>query len=402
MPKVAVLYHYFYPDDVVSARHYEGFCEELVARGWEVDVFPCNRGCRDETKKYAGAEVWRDIRIRRIWRPAFKQGSTAGRLLNTAWMLGAWSLRALRDRKPDVLVIGSDPPLSVLVARVWKRLRPQTRIAHWCFDVYPEAAIAEEVLREQSWSVRLVRQMLRPAYHSCDLIADLGHCMREVLEAYSPSSPKVTLTPWALHEPPEVAEADVEMRKKLFGEARLGILYSGNFGRAHSCEEFFRLARLLRDEEIHFTFSVRGNAVEALHRAVRPDDTNISFCGFASEADLPKQLAAADIHLASLKEDWAGLVVPSKFFGSLAAGRPVIFSGPRDASIARWIEEHGIGWVLDAQSLPGVAQTLKELAKTRESLEETQRHCHAVYQSHFSREAVMNRWDQALRSLLDK
>jgi glycosyltransferase involved in cell wall biosynthesis len=199
-----------------------------------------------------------------------------------------------------------------------------------------------------------------------------------------------------------VAEADAETRKKLFGEARLAILYSGNFGRAHSCEEFFRLARLLRGEEIHFTFSVRGNAVEALHRAVRPDDTNISFRGFASEADLPKQLAAADIHLASLKENWAGLVVPSKFFGNLAAGRPVIFAGPRKTSIARWIEEHGVGWVLDSQSLPGVAQALRELAKTRERLEETQRRCHAVYQSHFSKQVVMNRWDQELRSLLSK
>ena len=42
--KAAVLYHYFYPDDVVSARHYEDLCRDLIARGWDVEVMPCNRG----------------------------------------------------------------------------------------------------------------------------------------------------------------------------------------------------------------------------------------------------------------------------------------------------------------------------------------------------------------------
>lgn len=402
MPKVTVLYHFFYPDDVVSARHYEGFCDDLAARGWEVEVLPCNRGCRDETRRYASSEVWRDVRIRRIWRPVFRQGSSLGRLLNAVWMLGAWSFKALRRGKPAVLVIGSDPPLSVLVARVWKRLCPKTRIVHWCFDVYPEAAIAEGLLRESSLIVRLFRRMLQPAYRSCDLIADLGCCMRKTVETYDSTVRKVTLTPWALYEPSEVADADAGTRKKLFGEARLAILYSGNFGRAHSHEVILELARVLRNEAIRFVFSVRGNAVHELYHAVRPDDTNISFVGFASETELPKRLAAADIHLASLKESWAGCVVPSKFFGSLAVGRPVIFAGPREASIARWIEEHGVGWALDTHSLPTVAQELRTLAQSIERLEELKRRCHAVYQSHFSRQSVMSRWDRELRALLPK
>ena len=30
----------------------------------------------------------------------------------------------------------------------------------------------------------------------------------------------------------------------------------------------------------------------------------------------------------SLGDKWEGLAVPSKFFGSLAVGRPVIYAGP--------------------------------------------------------------------------
>jgi len=122
--------------------------------------------------------------------------------------------------------------------------------------------------------------------------------------------------------------------------------------------------------------------------------------GFAPEAELSKRLAAADIHLVSLRPEWSGLVVPSKFFGALAAGRPVLFAGPRDAGIARWIEEFEVGWVLDEESLEEVARILRDLATAPDRLAQLQQHCHRVYQSEFSRQRVMNRWHRELSALL--
>ena len=137
-PKITVFYHYFHPDDVVSARHFDGLCHGLVDRGWDVLVHPCNRGCRDETQSYPRREDWQGLRIRRIWRPRFRQASNFGRLLNAAWMLVAWSLPI--GRRPDVFLVGTDPILSVLVAIVWRLTRPGVKVAHWAFDLYPEVA----------------------------------------------------------------------------------------------------------------------------------------------------------------------------------------------------------------------------------------------------------------------
>ena len=161
----------------------------------------------------------------------------------------------------------------------------------------------------------------------------------------------------------ETCSVGPRLRRQLFGNAALGLLYSGNFGRAHCYEEFLELARLLGDESIRFCFGVRGNRANELRAAVRNADRNVSFAGFAPESELAKRLAAADIHLVSLRPDWTGVVVPSKFFGSLAAGRPVIFAGSRDAAIARWIEAYGVGWVLDRSSLEKVARDLRHLAQ---------------------------------------
>jgi glycosyltransferase involved in cell wall biosynthesis len=160
------------------------------------------------------------------------------------------------------------------------------------------------------------------------------------------------------------------------------------------------LARRLRGTGVHFTFGVRGSRSEELRQAVQPDDSNVSFAGFAPEAALVKRLASADIHLVSLRPEFTGLAVPSKFFGSLASGRPVIFSGSSDSALARWIEEHKIGWVLNDQTQERVAAELLELRNSRAKLQALQQHCFEVYHEHFSFASIMDEWDRELRALL--
>src|SRR3989449_10471003 len=186
--------------------------------------------------------------------------------------------------------------------------------------------------------------------------------MRRRFGIYGHQAAKETLVPWALVEPGEPSAPDPEVRTSLFGEAKLGLLYSGNFGRAHSHEAFFELARVLKEDKIVFTFGVRGNRADFLRDQIGRDDTNIRIAPFASEAELEARLSAADIHLVSLRPEWEGLVVPSQFFGSLAAGRPVIFAGPADSDIARWIREHQVGWVLNRDFSEAIADELRALA----------------------------------------
>jgi hypothetical protein len=196
-----------------------------------------------------------------------------------------------------------------------------------------------------------------------------------------------------------VERPDPATRHELFGDAPLGLLYSGNLGRAHTYADILELARSLQGSGAHFCFGVRGHRAGELCMAVRPGDANVSLAGFAPEAGLARRLAAADIHLVSLRPEWTGVVIPSKFFGSLAAGRPVVFAGGRDSAIARWIEEHGVGWVLDGGSREAVAAELRRLAAAPAKLAELQRHCHRVYAARFCRDRILMGWDCELRRL---
>jgi colanic acid biosynthesis glycosyl transferase WcaI len=401
VPSAFVFYQYFFPDDVVSSVHFSELCSGLAEREWDVTAFPCNRSCRGESKQYSEHETWGDVKIRRIWRPAWRQSSNAGRVLNAVWMLCRWAWLAMaRKNHPDVVIIGTDPIFSVIIAPVWRFLKPNTRIIHWCFDLYPEAAYADGVLKRRSFFARTLERTLRRSYKACDLVVEIGDCMRERLLRYDSLMPTCTLVPWALSEPVAALPVPQGERQAVFGGTCLGLMYSGNFGRAHSYKDLLDLVRLMRDDGLEIAFSVRGNGERLLRDAVREDDCNIRFIPFAPAEKLEDRLAAADIHIVSLREEWTGTVVPSKFLGALAVGRPVLFCGSPHSAVARWIEKHRVGWVLAPGNAVEIANSLRAFAASPTDIVLMRERCNAVYWQHFSRSVTIDGWDRAARALL--
>ncbi len=168
----------------------------------------------------------------------------------------------------------------------------------------------------------------------------MGRCMRGKLEKY-PIRKSATFTPWALAEPKGTLEIDPGERELLFGKAELGFLYSGNLSHPHRYALILVLARKMGSSAV-FAFSARGNRVKELKSDVGPEDTNVRFIPFAAPERLSARLTAPDVHLVSLRSSYTGIAVPSKFFGALAVGRPVLFEGDESSAIAGWIKEHHV------------------------------------------------------------
>jgi glycosyltransferase involved in cell wall biosynthesis len=316
-------------------------------------------------------------------------------------MISAWSLLALNRRvNPQVLIVGTDPILSPVVSIVWKFLRPDVRLVHWCFDLYPEAAIADGVLAEKSLAARLFQWLMQRSYRSFDLIVDIGSCMRNRLLRYGSEATHATIVPWALSEPDSPAPIPASERSKLFGNAKLGLLYAGSIGRAHTWRGILELAEILLPTGGRVVFSVRGNAVEQLRRAVDASKAPLGFADFVGAERLHARLSAADVHIVTLRDEWTGTVVPSKFFGALAMGRPVLFAGSADSVIYKWVKEMGVGWILDPERVESLAIELTQWSESPEAKERLFQHCHSVYHREFSRAQALERWNCALRSLV--
>jgi glycosyltransferase involved in cell wall biosynthesis len=407
VPRLLLAYHFFHPDDVVSARMFSDLAVEQQRRGWDVDVLTSNRLWRDPHARLPADEDWNGIRIRRVFRPPWDQARPLQRLANSAWMTAAWLEAARRVGPVDAVVVGSDPAFSPAVALGLRRLLPRAALVHWCFDVYPEAIVAEGMRGLAARLAPAAQGLMRLAYRRYDHLVDIGPRMQERLADYGAGAGQTTLPPWALTEAEQPAPIDAPARAALFPRAQLALLYAGTMGRAHDFAAFLRLARACRaraGDAVAFCFAARGNRYDELVRAIAPDDSNVVLAPFADEAALPARLAAADLHMVSLRPDWDGVVVPSKFFASLAIGRPLVYAGPARSEIPRWIAQHDLGVIIGDHNdeVDAAAARLVALAGDPAALARWRENALAVYQREWSKRVTNDRWDALLRSLISR
>lgn len=397
---ITIFYHYFYPDPVISSRLFTDLACHLRDKGWKVTVYTSNRDRRDTKADYSATASPEGIRVVRLWRPPFLQGAIAGRVINTSLLFLHWILITLSGKaRADVVLTGTDPPLSVVLSWLLKLRFPRSKVVHWCFDVYPELAATESLIKEEGIPHRIFRFLAGLGYAKCDAIVDIGKCMRTVLSQYPSKAHRDTIIPWALIEAETIPVADEAERKELFDNARVAVLYSGSLGRGHIADKLIALACSLDKDKVRFAFSVPSNQAKALEISEEHRD-RITITGFADEANLLRRLCAADIHVVSLKPSWAGLVIPSKFFGSMAVGRPVIYIGSRKSVLADWIEDYRLGWVIEKEEDEQLLLAdLQEIIEYPALLQEYRERAHFFYQNYCRKKIALERWEELLTAL---
>jgi glycosyltransferase involved in cell wall biosynthesis len=323
-----------------------------------------------------------------------------GRLINTIFFSFVQFFKLLIV-DTDIVIFGTNPQFGYYIIPLLAFCRPKLKIAMWGFDLYPEAIFSDGIKIPE-----IIKKILiwwaGISYRCCELIVDIGFCMRKRLLMYNPKALFETIVPWALDEPKQPEKPDNKTRNDLFGHAKLGVLYSGTIGKAHQFEEFILLARELRkrNASVSFCFAGRGNCYNELQAMVTQEDSNISFAGFIDEELLPMRLAAADIHMISLRQGWEGIVVPSKFFGSLAAGKPLLYCGTPDSCIAQLIENESIGFIVSADTIRNVADVFENISNNKDLLQKMQNNAFMLYNSRFSRKIQYKLWDQSLRKII--
>ena len=96
--------------------------------------------------------------------------------------------------------------------------------------------------------------------------------------------------------------------------------------------------------------------------------SSVEFRPFVARDKLSEGLAAGDIGLVTQRDESCGAVVPSKAYGILAAGRPILFIGPAKATPALLIDRHQCGWRIDVGDVAGATELLKFLAERPETV----------------------------------
>jgi glycosyltransferase involved in cell wall biosynthesis len=198
-----------------------------------------------------------------------------------------------------------------------------------------------------------------------------------------------------------VSNADNPLRREWGLDDKFVVGYSGNLGRAHEFETVLGAGERLRnDPRIVFLFIGGGHRMDELARIVKARGLESTFrcIPYQDRTLLKHSLCVPDIHWISLNPAVEGLIVPSKFYGIAAAGRPIIAITARDGEIARLVQQHRCGLVIEPGQVDALAAALVRLSTDPSSLATMGTRARTMLDAHFTRRRAFDRW----RNVLDR
>jgi glycosyltransferase involved in cell wall biosynthesis len=356
---VLLLNQAYWPDVVATSQHADDLARSLVSRGDHVSVVASRAIYGEKGSALKRRDSHGGVAIHRVGLQLFgKQGITP-RAFDFALFYGAAALRCLTLKRHDVVVCFTTPPFIALVG-VLLRLVKGTKVVYWTMDLYPDVAGAAGLMRREGLLWRALQAIDRFCLRRSDRVVVLGECMRDVVVRKGADPARVTVIPvWSGAEQfPLRARTDNPLRSAWGIGDRFTILYTGNFGIGHDMEAIAGAVEALKDDDrIRWLFIGEGKAKPELERRIAACGArNVVLAGYQPRELLADVLDAGDAHLVSLLPGWQGLLLPSKFFSVLAAGKPVLWIGPDGTECGSILREHACGFEVQ----PGDAGTLSD------------------------------------------
>jgi glycosyltransferase involved in cell wall biosynthesis len=199
----------------------------------------------------------------------------------------------------------------------------------------------------------------------------LGDDMRDriVKKGTPPNNVAVVRDGTAL--PAATVDRNDPMTRAAIEEIRCGfpfvVVHAGNLGFYGAWQTLLKAAEILRNDGIGLVFIGDGanrKELEAAASAV----PNVRFLPFRPASEIPCTMAAADVHIVTIRRGLEGVVVPSKLYSILAAGRPILAVAPDESDAARIAVDSGCGLAADPDDPGGVAQAIRQLRSDRARL----------------------------------
>jgi glycosyltransferase involved in cell wall biosynthesis len=428
--KIIFLNRFFYPDHSATSQMLSDLAFALAGRGHDVQVIT-SRLTYEGDWALSPTESVRNVTISRVPTTAFGRGKLVGRALDYfTFYISAGFRLALDAQAGDVVVVKTDPPMLSVVAGPIARLKG-ARYINWLQDLFPEIATVLGIggSRTQKWAASLLRRLRDTTLHCADSNVVLGERMSARLKKRRVPQERITIIAnWAdgdMIRP--IDRGRNALRQDWNLEDAFVVGYSGNLGRAHSFETFLGAVAHLEahqkartnarrfanagdsawrhssDKDIPSQHHIRwlfiggGAQTEKLRAAVRERRyESVMFRPYQSRERLSESLSAPDVHLISLKPSLEGLIVPSKYYGIAAAGRPAIFVGNPEGELARVIRDSKTGFVIRDGDGVGLAKAILELAGNPELAAEQGERARQLFESKYDFAHAITAWENLL------
>ena len=367
--RILLLNLYYPPDTSATAKMAETVVHAL-ARENEVTVL-CGRPSYDPTERRA----WRlfqteekgNVRVVRVGSTDFPRFDMIKRVLNYLTYTALVIPRALFTSCDAVLAM-TDPPFEGILGALVALLKRKPYFYN-IRDMYPDMAVGGSLVAP-GLLARVWEKLHRWALQRATKVIVLGEDMRNRIIAKGVRADHIEI----VRDGTEIVSAsaqvtrqfphtklDEEVIRTIRGDFKFVLLHAGNIGFYGAWDTLIAAAQTLTGDGIGLVFVGEG-AQRAQLEAAANGASNVRFLPFFPGNKIPSVLAAADAHLITIKRGLEGVVVPSKMYGILAAGRPIVAVAPGETDAVALGEKLGFSVGADPDDPEQAAKVVRELA----------------------------------------
>jgi glycosyltransferase involved in cell wall biosynthesis len=386
--KILFVNQFYWPDIAATAQQLSDLAEHLAEEGHDVHVL-CSDGRYDS---HAGAkpprrETHGGVEIHRLAGPGFGKRSTLGRVVDYAAfhaLCGLWLL-AFGFRFRIIVTLTTPPLIGVYATLVRSLTLGRTRHVCWSMDLHPDCEFELGIWTRIHPFWALLALLNDGHFRRADATVSIGRCMSRRLEDKGVPSERLRLIGvWSRDEEesksrrveesksrrPDAQPGSSEgasaacLRDRLGFQGKFVVMYAGNAGLIHTFDAVCESMRRLDCEPgVLFAFVGGGRRLAEVAAFVAEHRLqNYVHIPYVPREQLGELLAAADVHLVTLRAGLEGVAVPSKLYGIMAASRPVIYAGPPESEAAWAIAEADCGRLIEPFDADGLASAIRELS----------------------------------------
>ena len=414
-PRVIFINRFFFPDHSATSQMLSDLAFSLAEQGYSITVITSQQRYDDATARLCSRERVNGVEVVRIWTSRFGRSNLFGRSFDyLSFYLSAALSLLRRIKRGDVVVSKTDPPMLSLISTPLCHLRG-AKAVNWLQDLFPEVADALGVghgrLARGSYGVmkKLRNASLRSSQHNIAIGGQMASRLRGL--GIQPDQIS-TLPNWADGQIVQPVPPEENALRAAWGLTdSFVVAYSGNLGRAHEIATILGAMKWLQahtasDEshaypKIHWLFIGAGALMKSLQEAVfEAGLTNVMFQPYQPRELMSQSLSVGDVHLVSLRPELEGLIVPSKYYGIAAAGRPTILIGDLEGEIARLLAQTQAGVAVACGDGCGLANAIINYRDDTDKRRVAGANARAAFESQYDLPAVLQKWDQLLVALM--
>jgi len=365
---ILLLNEYFPPDTSATAKCAAQVADALAVKHRVTVV--AGRPSYDPSERHPRYFLRREVRgnlvIERVGSTAYPRFQMRRRVSNYLTYLSLAIPRAL-SISSDVVLAMTDPPIEGMAGAIVARLSGRPFVYN-VRDMYPDMAVGGSIVRPGSLTARW-EAMHRWALRRAARVIVLGEDMSDRIVAKGVDPARVVISRDGIEIPATLPSPDNAVVREIRGDDRFTLVHAGNVGFYGAWRTLISAVRMLENESVGLVFIGEG-AMKPQVEAMAAGCRAIRFLPFRPASEVPLVLSSGDMHVVTVKRGLEGVVVPSKLYPTLAAGRPVLGIAPEESDVIRIIRRTGCGIAADPDDAEKVADAIRGVLHHPEQLQE--------------------------------